>query len=120
MTDYDYIYIIPMRGRPKVRPRVASKRAYMPKYYTDWKLALKSKLIAKRAKPMKGDVSLDIQFMFKDGRIGDIDNLAGGVMDAANGVLYIDDAQVAELRAVRYKKPAEDQIIIKVKLIGGE
>ena len=115
MTDYDYIYVIPMRGKPKQRPRVAGKRAYMTKEYTAWKLDLKNRLLAKRARRVKGAVELDIQFMFRGGRIGDIDNLAGGVMDAANGILYRDDKQVVELRAVKYDQSLEDQIIIKVR-----
>lgn len=35
----------------------------------------------------------------RPGHVGDVDNLAKAVLDALNGLLYVDDKQVVELRS---------------------
>lgn len=46
----------------------------------------------------------------------DVDNIAKLVMDALNGVAYVDDCQVRELRVTKYPRVrgAEDRMVISV------
>ena len=45
-------------------------------------------------------------------RYGDIDNLAKAVLDACNGILWLDDSQIVELHG--YKHKGEGKIEIEV------
>ena len=53
--------------------------------------------------PITGNVSIEVVFRRKfkvaTRRYGDIDNLMKGVMDALNGIVFVDDAQVIKLTA---------------------
>ena len=53
--------------------------------------------------PYPGDtpLALTLHFTYRTHRTADIDNLAGGFMDAANGILWDDDKQVAHLTVTR-------------------
>lgn len=53
---------------------------------------------------------------------GDIDNLAKGFLDSANGVLWADDRQVSELHVYRYKAAKGDDRVnfIVASAQGGE
>ncbi len=57
-----------------------------------------------------GAVKVDIKIFrqaikFKSGvtvrQFGDVDNLAKGILDACNGVLWIDDAQITDLHITK-------------------
>ena len=65
---------------------------------------------------MAGDLILFADFYLKPkaGRAADVDNLAGGIMDAMNGICYKDDSQVTELRARRVKAEKDE---IKIRLV---
>lgn len=52
------------------------------------------------ASPLDGPVSLDVT-VFRPQRRGDLDNALKGLLDAARGILFHDDAQVVEISAKR-------------------
>lgn len=91
-------FTVPMRPFPKQRPRsAAGKRPYMDKGYVLQKVEFATLARAAYGKPfpfLLGKVEVSITFRYKDTRTADIDNLAGGVMDALNGILWKDDKQV--------------------------
>lgn len=110
---------IPYPGKPKARPRVTrTGHAFMPKPYMDWKELVRGFLKDScRAVHFDGPVRCDMVFHKEHIRLviekidgdqqyirGDIDNLAGGLMDAiqpAKGEtgLFTNDSQVRELTA---------------------
>lgn len=92
---------------PCPRPRVGRHGAYYPARYRNWKDSFRKLLVAKVASdaPIRGPVTARIRIFVKRPRktsLGwpkpDVDNYAKAVMDACNGVVWEDDAQVIELR----------------------
>jgi len=81
-------FFVPGRSIAKLRPiSGANKTMRTPKNMKQWKT--KVAFIAEQNITHKysGNVLLELLFVFNDGRwVGDIDNLAGGIMDALNGV----------------------------------
>lgn len=92
------IYREPM---PAPRPRAAGNRPgiYLPDSYTAERDALK--LIMRSAMratpPASGPVELEILWVRTNHRKADTDNLEKLLLDAGNGVLYDDDAQVLDV-----------------------
>ena len=95
---------------PASRPRVTVNGTYTPKRYRRWKAAARDTMaLAYRAEPMIGPLTVVVDaYWRRPKRLGegprepkplgcDIDNQAKGVLDAANGILYVDDRQVTEL-----------------------
>lgn len=99
------MYSIPVRAMPKYRPRLAggdgrSGHAYNLKRYRDWKEQTAWAIMAVvkgQSFPLTTDCALTLRIAYCKHGAGDIDNLAGGFMDAANHVLWDDDRRVREL-----------------------
>lgn len=87
---------LPVRVKP--RPRTTQTgHVYMPAEYMTWKRTVAGKVaFALPSCPVfrTGPVRLDL-WVFT-GK-GDADNLAGGIMDALNGIAWLDDEQVTDL-----------------------
>lgn len=97
---------------PKARPKVTSRGTYMPKRYAEW-LEEAATYIALAKDHYDGFVGVEMRFTKEGCRVdvweipatrrylrGDIDNLAGGVLDAmVKGGLIEDDRQVITLKA---------------------
>jgi len=94
---------IPIKLLAAPRPRFANGHAYMPKNYQEQKKELK-KILRRHSSPMKGAVYLSIEIRTKNKRMGDLDNYAKTILDAAEGVLFYNDIQISELRVKHYKK----------------
>lgn len=104
--------LIPYPPMPKKRPRVTANGTYMPADYVEWKanVAMVMDLKSKILKNFREPVAISIWFAKENMRVriepseltrfgqADIDNLAGGVMDALqlSGVIH-NDSQVVEL-----------------------
>lgn len=58
---------------------------------------------------LDGDLFLDVTFFVK-GRRGDLDNFIKAFCDAANGVLWRDDSQVARIFAMVQRNASIEQI----------
>ena len=119
-----YTIIFEMKPKACPRPRLGKFGTFNPKDYTAWKYAFG--LIAKQhiKKPITGPVTLEILFQFKKSKYwskkkkaaanwhtqkSDIDNLQKSVLDALNGIAYVDDSQVCDLSAMKVWGD-EDQI----------
>ena len=107
-------FVVQMPAKPKARPRMSGKTVHMPTDYNKWKRDFA--WVARQA--MKGkqfignvDVimtfhkeSVNITIMDSEStRFGqsDIDNLAGGVLDALqDGGLIVNDNKVVELHSM--------------------
>ena len=116
---------IEIKPKAKPRPRFAKGRAYTPGPYMKWERQLASMIrqqcIENRIEPATDGVMLDLRFFFKaknatDGirtKKPDFDNLVKAVKDAANGILYVDDAQVWCCDASKYTMKNKEGIQIK-------
>ena len=116
---------IEIKPKAKPRPRFARGRAYTPASYMKYErhLAdiLRDECRKNRLNPDTGPVMLDLRFFFKvkDGKEGvrtkkpDLDNLVKSIKDAANGILYIDDAQVWACDAAKFTTKHREGIMIK-------
>lgn len=119
---------IPGHPKPQGRPRahVHGKHARVHSPTTQWREDVRYTLQKDwEGEPLTVPVQLHLAFYFErpkshyrtgknahllkdsapdypmEQRRGDADNLAKGIMDAANGILYLDDAQVVTLAATK-------------------
>jgi Holliday junction resolvase RusA-like endonuclease len=80
----------------------------MPTPYREWRDGLAGEVLAqlKQARlpvPCYGaGVELELKLSLT-GKSGDLDNLAGGIMDALTGVFWTDDSQITRLIVSRDK-----------------
>ena len=117
--------------KPAPRPRFG-KCAYMPAEYKSYKAQIGEFVKLQCTTPLTENLKLQITFRRKyradSRRFGDIDNLVKGVMDACNGIVFVDDSQVVSLTAEK-EQSAEAGIDIEIsaqakgtfsgKLLGG-
>ncbi len=102
------VYLKGWHAVPKARPRVTSRGTYMPAGYQDWKQETAFQMRQQhRQEPMQGHVAVAIDIVARRKPRGDIDNLAGAILDAGNGVLWTDDRQIVAL-AVVWLTPADE------------
>lgn len=87
----DYEIVIKQPLFSKARPRLTrSGHAYMPAPYKTAQAAMRKQIKEQwKQGPLEGPVSL-IMHVKGEGR-GDIDNIAGAFMDAAQGIVFLDD-----------------------------
>ena len=102
------VYLKGWHAIPKKRPRVTSRGTFMPAGYQDWKQETAFQMRQQyRHEPMQGHVAVAIDIVAKRKPRGDIDNLAGAILDAGNGVLWTDDRQIVAL-AIVWLTPADE------------
>lgn len=100
-------FTVNTRPFPQPRPRIVKGHAFEPKRITDYKHLIRTlaKTHMRATPPLDKDVSITLIFRKHNPtdsiRFGDADNLAKAVMDALNGVCYIDDALVKILVVVK-------------------
>ncbi len=125
-----------MKPFSKARPRVTIKGTFMPKSYNESRKALKALYLASEYRKIdfKGKpLSVEMMFCFKipkswtkkmkadtDHRriVKDIDNLAGGVFDALNGVAWNDDRDIISITASKRYCESGDCIFLSIKESG--
>lgn len=103
----------------KARPRVTKNGVFMPAAYTS-----KRKEMVRQLKeqwgfpPLEGPLRLELRIK-GEGR-ADADNIIGALMDAANGLLWVDDrvSIIPEIEVQWEKAPkAESQWLISIYLL---
>lgn len=93
-------FVVPGPPVPKGRPRLTrTGHAYTPARTVAFERLVRQCATAAMAgrEPVTGRLAVAIDFAVPDRRRSDIDNLAKGVLDAGNGVLWADDSQIAQL-----------------------
>ena len=112
---------IPIDVIPQGRPRVIKGRAYDPPKSAKFKRDFAA-LLHTDTDLMTDTLKVDITVYraaskFKQGasskRYGDCDNLAKGILDACNGVIWQDDSQILKL-SVEKAVASEPQIVLIV------
>lgn len=106
-------FVLPISLQPKARPRFKGK-AYMPTEYRKWMKECRSILAEWWVLPPldKGQL-LALHFLFRGPGRSDLDNLQGAVLDAGNGIVWVDDrvTVVRRIEAEWEKASTSDQSI---------
>jgi Holliday junction resolvase RusA-like endonuclease len=113
----EFKFIIKQPLFSKARPRLTRcGKAYMPAAYKDAQSRLKQELVKQWSQPpLEGPVWLDIVVQ-GEGR-GDLDNIAGAFMDAAQSILFTDDrVSVISRLTIEWAKSskADSQWIVRI------
>ncbi len=94
-------FSVPGKPQPKQRPRRGKGRTYTPKRTRKYERYVKG--IAKAAAqhhglhaPVKGRCEVTLRIVFPDEKCRDADNVEKSILDACNGVLWVDDVQVRQ------------------------
>lgn len=61
----------------------------------------------------EGPVSVGL-WWYRGRKSGDLDKRIGVILDALQGILYVNDAQIVELVARRYEDPKNPRIVVQV------
>jgi crossover junction endodeoxyribonuclease RusA len=64
--------------------------------------------------PLAGDVHVQLTFALPDRRRKDLDNLSKAVLDALNGIMWVDDTQVTKLTITKSVNAAAPGVGIMV------
>ncbi len=112
--------------KPKKRPRVTRRGfAYTPKVTKDFESALQMMFRAQyKGKSLKGPLSVEVELFFTRPKkpkytypsVCDVDNCAKAVLDALNGLAWIDDRQIVSLICEKDYAPAGNQGYIKLSV----
>lgn len=122
------------------RPRLSQGHTYMPKQYKEFKESLE--LLARTQMreqgfgfPISCPVKISVVFGFETPKSWskkkaenafyhsskpDLDNLVKSVLDAFNGVVWTDDALVAEIHAAKLWRKDESFILAEVEIAEGK
>jgi len=110
---------IPGRPVPCVRMTQRSKFANpQAQRYLDYKQAVgligKSKI--NQPIPKTYSASVSMEFWLFGGQIIDLDNLIKSICDSLNGIAWVDDKQVVEIIARRYKSPDKQSQLAQIEI----
>lgn len=117
MKSADFELRVPLMS--KARPRSSSRggRPYMPPAYVNWKRTVRALLGEWWTEPPLESINC-LVLSFRGPARGDLDNLAGAVLDSGNGLVWIDDrVGVISAMALRFTKTKKDQQSIYMKVI---
>lgn len=99
------------------RPRVTARGTFLPKrsqqFREDFQMLLRASF---HEQPLTAPLSVTLHF-YKPvktiaPKFGDIDNLEKAVLDACNGILWLDDRQIVEMHSHKHK--GAGKIILEV------
>jgi crossover junction endodeoxyribonuclease RusA len=76
-------------------------RRYTSKRGVDFKKDVANLMLVLKPRRFTGELKVELRF-FRPKKIGDVDNLAKGVLDALKGHCYADDKQIIELHLYRF------------------
>lgn len=105
------------RAQPKQRARVVKGQAFTPKKTREFEAAFKQLCEAAHSEaPLSSRLRVDIALNYHNKRsIGDVDNVVKSLLDAANGVLWVDDRLIDVLVVVRrFNKDLPEQAVLSV------
>lgn len=103
MTAPVIYFTVPGEPLSKERPRWGARHTYTPKRTAAAEVRVVDafEFAYPLGEPLSGELRVRLDFYKGNRRRTDIDNLQKLVLDALNGVAYVDDWQVAELTSTR-------------------
>ena len=117
MRTADFELRVPLMSKARPRSPRGGGRPYMPKGYMDWKANVRA-ILAEwwTIEPIEqvGCLCLSVRGPAR----GDLDNMAGAVLDAGNGLIWRDDrVGVLPTLALRWTKSSKTDQSIHMKVI---
>ncbi len=105
--------------RPKQSFRYGNRHGYQPERVTDWQdyVRYEAKAAMAGRPPFAGSLEVFIDFWLPDKRRRDLDNLSKGVLDACNGIVWVDDQQVTALHLVKHFNIQEPGCTVGVEVL---
>lgn len=141
----DIVFAVPMRPRPKERPRFTGRRTYTSKATKAFEQEFATRSLPWRPKrPLEGPLRVDVVAIFRRPqraqkarwralfkrftsfvwrpRVPDVDNCRKAVLDAMKGVWWVDDDQVCDGRPLKVyaEEDAEDMVAVRVRSLRHE
>jgi len=118
-------FIVPGNPVPKGRPRTVKRRGrsvtFTPRRTAEYAEAVA--LMARQAMaglpPLEGPLSVRVRFYRRDRRRADGDNMTKNVLDAMNGIVYLDDSQVVDCRWTKHVDRANPRAEVQIARILG-
>jgi Holliday junction resolvase RusA-like endonuclease len=97
------IYKLTGKITPKARPRLGKGRAFLPANYRDWKQNAIDELLT-QTRPPDPMAKAEISIAIGGGQRGDLDNIAGAILDALvqSGILLDDRISVVSKLTVEH------------------
>lgn len=111
------IVIHDVQPLPKQRPRLSSGHAYTPRKTVHYERLIAWHATFAVSEPLTGDLYLSMQFYRKGKKRADVDNLSKAIMDALNGIAWIDDRQIVGLHALVEYGAKRPGVTIEVKRV---
>lgn len=94
------VFVVPGPPVPCGRARVTRRGyAYVPKRTRDYENRVRRIAQSVFSEPLKGPIVVHAFFLCHNNMRRDADNLAKSVTDGLNGIAYLDDSQIIDLRA---------------------
>lgn len=115
-------FFIPGKVTPKARPRVTRNGSYFPQTYQDWRSAANLEIISQLPADCElpiASCSVSISLLGK-GHRGDLDNLAGAILDAlvTAGVLRDDRLSCVPLLSIAYQPEGKLGAVVELAPVG--
>lgn len=98
--------------------RVWKNRPYKTKETRDFQSMIKEAFKGSKIKPFVGCVKVDIKVYVKDKRKRDNDNWAKPLLDALQGLAYINDCDILDLRIRKIPEAEKSRTVIVISKIG--
>ncbi len=117
-------FILPGEPTPKGRPRFSVVRGKVHTYTPAKTLAAEQEIQWRirgqvQGPPSKEQFHVALAFYCKSKTV-DIDNLVKLIFDAANGIVWVDDKQVASLHAVIHRGSTDPHTVVQFSEIQSE
>ena len=117
MQSADFELIVPLMSKARPRSPRRGGRPYMPPAYMQWKANVRAQLAEWWCEPPLEQVNCLVLTFYGPAR-GDLDNLAGAVLDSGNGLVWTDDrVSVLPAMALRFNRAPKDKQMIYLKVI---
>lgn len=124
MNPHTFAFVVPEDPVPKSRPRAFLTKQNKIGTYTDPRTRRAedvvrgyclTKMRREGRKPFQGPVQLIVTFIRATHRAVDIDNLMKLVQDSLNGVAYVDDSQIVDMRGVKSVEEGHGRTIVLLR-----
>lgn len=117
MRTADFELRVPLMSKARPRSAPGGGRPYMPAAYMQWKANVRAILAEWWTVPPLEQVNC-LVLVFRGPARGDLDNLAGAVLDAGNALIWSDDrVGVMPTLALRWRKAPKNDQSIYLKVI---
>ena len=109
-------FTVPGAPRPKQRPRRSAAGSwYTPRATQRYEEAVAAYALAAGARGRPGPFAVRAALYFPDRRRRDADNCVKTLLDALNGLLWTDDAEVTQLEVAKHLDPINPRAEVEVR-----